>query len=133
MPLLTSSGVWRVTTTFGEEEQFILEAVNQKQTRFRRSITPRVHQKVVNLKGAAVALVHTFNHRCQLAVTVCLVEILDAQVVGDALDFTADVVFKYVGQLFQLGLAEFHRMVTEVLNGIVQINGVSVWILRKAS
>ena len=70
-----------------EEEQFVLKTVDEQKPSLRCSVTPWVHQKVVNLKGAAVALIHTVNHRCQLAVTVSLVEILDVQVVGDALDF----------------------------------------------
>ena len=70
-----------------KEEQFVLETVDEQKPCFRCSVTPRVHQKIVNLKGAAVALTHTINHRGQLAVTVSLVEILNMQVVGDALDF----------------------------------------------
>ena len=118
---------WCVTSNHHvrrEEEQLVLEAVDEKKPRFRRSITPRVHQKIVNLKGAAVVLTHTVNQRGKLAVAVSLVEILEVQVVCDTLDLTADVVFERIGQLFQLSLAQFHRMIAKVLNGIVQINSV---------
>ena len=107
-----------------KEEQFVLETVDEKQTGLWCTVAPRVHQKVVNLKGAAVALRHLVDHRGKLAVTVGLVEILNVQVVGDTLDLTADVVFEHIGQLFQLGLAQFHRVVAKVLNGVVQINGL---------
>ena len=70
-----------------EEKQLVLKAVDEQKPSLRCSITPRVHQKIVNLKGAAVALGHLINQHGQLAVTVSLVEILDVQVVGDALDF----------------------------------------------
>jgi len=107
-----------------KEEQLVLEAVDEQKPSFRCSIAPRVHQKIVNLKGATVGFGHLVDHRGQLAVTVGLVEILEVQVSGDALNFTADVVFKHIGQLFQLGLAQFTCVVTKVLNGVVQINGV---------
>ena len=70
-----------------EEEQLVLKAVDEQKPRFRCTVTPRVHQKIVNLKGTAVALGHLINQRGKLAVTVGLVEILDVQVVGDTLDF----------------------------------------------
>ena len=70
----------------------------QSMSKSRASGAPssKVHQKIVNLKGAAVRFRHHSRHGSQLAVAVSLVEILEVQVGSDALDFAAHIVFEHV-------------------------------------